>query len=161
MKMILSLITIAMPICMSICSHIPDKVWISIENKSNDTIYSFVSVLYPDTMIPSEEKDVFQDIKKYHLTMPYRQKDLIFGFNEYRYIYEYYKTDTLCCFVIDYNVIKEISYEDIRKNNRILARYDLSLQDVEAFDGYFEYPPSQRMIDSGMKIYINPNNPDL
>ena len=152
-----------LPLFLTGCPYLLDtRVGICITNNTSDTLIVCESSLYPDTILPETyEKDfgiyLFGDI----VIAPNKIQVVSEGLHKFSHMFEYRNIDTLSLFMIRQSTIKKYSYEDIRKNNRILARYDLSLQDVEAFDGYFEYPPSQRMIDSGMKIYINPNNPDL
>ena len=45
--------------------------------------------------------------------------------------------------------------------NTEIISIDITEELDKHFRGNFEYPPSQQMMDSGMKIYINPDNPDL
>ena len=131
-------------------------VGVVVDNQSKDTIYAYENYIYPDTILPKETVHTKNSMT---IIPDGESRDVLLIWDEYSTLFSKY--DTIMFFLIRKNAVDNFTYEDIRKNNRILARYDLSLQDVEAFDGYFEYPPSQRMIDSGMKIYINPNNPDL
>ena len=154
-KIILLLI---LPLFLTGCPWLPTWVSIDIDNKSHDTVYTSLKYTYEDTFFVRNNSE-YSD----YMLNPHSSRTLstrIKGDYDYGKAF-FTSSDTICIFIVRYGTIKKYDYEDIRKNNRILARYDLSLQDVEAFDGYFEYPPSQRMIDSGMKIYINPNNPNL
>ena len=140
---------------------LPSKVIMTLSNKSYDTIFVSLKSTYEDTLF-FKYTTKFDDLWTGPYGGSYDSKTFsTTGKDAYDYDAFFYWSDTISIFILHYGTIKKYDYEDIRKNNRILARYDLRLQDVDAFDGYFEYPPSQRMIDSGMKIYINPNNPDL
>ena len=141
------------------CPLLPSKVDIVLVNNSYDTLFTNLKVTYEDTLffkypydsIKTYPKGVFHNYKTFTTT----------GEDAYDYKSFFCWSDTISIFILRYSTLRKFNYDEIRESNRILARYDVSLQDVEAFDAMFEYPPSQQMIDSGMKIYINPDNPDL
>jgi len=68
-----------------------------------------------------------------------------------RKLYKYKNTDTLSFFILSPDTILKYGWEDVRKNYRILKRYDLSYSDVESLDFKIYYPPTQAM--KHMKMY--------
>ena len=55
-------------------------------------------------------------------------------------------------FVFHPDTLADYSDEVITEDYKVLARYDLSLSDLETLDFFVPYPPSEAM--SGMQVYL-------
>lgn len=53
--------------------------------------------------------------------------------------------DTFSVFFISKDTLRKYGYDDVRENNRILVRYDLSRQETEMLGYSFTYPPQEIM----------------
>jgi hypothetical protein len=76
-------------------------------------------------------------------------------------LYSILETDVISIYIISPDTLDKYGFEEVQNSYNILARYDITKHIHKHFYSHFEYPPSQQMINSGMKIYANPNNPDL
>ena len=59
--------------------------------------------------------------------------------------------DTLSIFIFSTDTLNKYSWEEVRRDYKILRRYDLSIQDLELLDYKVYYPPTPAM--SRMKMY--------
>ena len=108
---------------------------------------------YPDTVrIPMQDARLLKPSEKNYIQMSPGLRKTIFAA---------LKTDVVSLYIFSPDTLEKNKKKKMQADYNILARYDITEELDKHFGGNFEYPPSQRMIDSGMKIYINPNNPDL
>jgi hypothetical protein len=98
---------------------------------------------YPDTIISD-------DIM---LVTPNVAKGKTYWYNLYplEKIYKENQVDTLCFFIFATDTLKKYDWDIIRKEYKILQRYDLSLQDFIRLRRTITYPPTEAMKD--MKMY--------
>lgn len=90
--------------------------------------------LYPDTVISNFRERVILNINK-------KENQDIAGSPNWESTFEVSAPkDTLSLFVFHSDTVNEYSWEKIRKEYKILTRYDLSLQDLENRNFILEYP---------------------
>lgn len=98
--------------------------------------------VYPDTLLPNG----------YSHAGVYRNSDITINVEgTWAEWYGYLKTDTLCFFILNSDTLNKYPWEEIRKDYKILRRYDLSLQDLEYLEYKIYYPPTPKMRD--IKMY--------
>ena len=100
---------------------------------------------YPDTLLPNNNTYVYnKNIKpKQHL-----QYD---SWIKWDVTFKSLPKDTLSIFIFSSDTLNKYSWEEVRRDYKILKRYDLSIQDLELLDYKVYYPPIPAM--SRMKIY--------
>jgi len=133
-----------------------------VTNNSDDTIcvylatgyYNFGPTAYPDTMLP---KHYLLDVEWYDGSIhnvgidefidsayvpPHEMRGVtpILMCEEDGEIPPRPPHDILSVFIISKDTLKKYPYDDIRRNNRILARYDLSWDRVKSLDHNIPYP---------------------
>lgn len=59
--------------------------------------------------------------------------------------------DTMSVYFFNYDTLQHYSWETIRREYKILQRYDLSIEDLHLLDDNIVYPPSEAM--KNMKMY--------
>lgn len=120
-----------------------------ITNSSDQEIVeiSYISQ-YPDTSLVDVLPEFLAVKPQGH---NYDDYGLLYGLEKEIDIYKYKNTDTLSFFILSPDTILKYGWEDVRKNYRILKRYDLSYSDVESLDFKIYYPPTQAM--KHMKMY--------
>lgn len=67
---------------------------------------------------------------------------------------KYFRTlpnDTLSLFIFHTDTLNKYKWEEIRKNYRVLKRYDLSIEDIQLLDYEIPYPPTEKM--KNMRMY--------
>ena len=125
--------------------------WHSIDfyNKSGKPICYLLSLnyflFYPDTVLPQLPQK-FPDLYKINDEL----HNVIMGYTEDE-IYSLLPADTLSIFFFDPDTLAKYDWETIRKDYKILIRYDLSRQDLKKLDWCFYYPPTEEM--KGMKMF--------
>ena len=100
---------------------------------------------YPDTLLPNNNTYVYnKNIKpKQHL-----QYD---SWIKWDVTFKSLPKDTLSIFIFSSDTLNKYSWEEVRRDYKILKRYDLSIQDLELLDYKVYYPPTPTM--SRMKMY--------
>ena len=100
---------------------------------------------YPDTLLPNNNTYVYnKNIKpKQHL-----QYD---SWIKWDMTFKSLPKDTLSIFIFSSDTLNKYSWEEVRRDYKILKRYDLSIQDLELLDYKVYYPPIPAM--SEMKMY--------
>ena len=155
------------------CSCSEPNLVFSMDNRSSDTILvypafgrSYTPSAYPDTLLPEKllicgdsENSRFRN-RPFDYDAPYNYVNP--GINS-KYFFEfedednYYSLniDTLSLFIFSKDTLRKYGYEDVRKNYRILARYDLSQSDLEMMKHNnivrLVYPPISDM--QNMKMF--------
>ena len=123
---------------------------VSLVNNSGNPISVYYTkpnsgeMMYPDTTL-SQTKPIFIDI------MPNSSRPSYFN-QEYHDFFEALPADTLSIFLFDKNTVHNKAWEQIIKEYDVLARYDLSQEDLHKLKYLVTYPPSPQM--SGVKVYI-------
>ncbi|GAB6013451.1 hypothetical protein [Viscerimonas tarda] len=120
--------------------------YITMYNHSNDDISFYFSLypsdyegaIYPDTSLISEEA-------KYLLQNTIKENYRKFEILPLEWCYNNYKTDTLCLYIFSTDTIAKYDWETIRREYKILRRYDLSYQDFKMLGNKISYPPSDAM----------------
>jgi hypothetical protein len=136
-------------IILSSCGY---SIVIGIENQSNRNVVFVMDLnsgsIIPDTVLPvSYEREEIKK-KSFSLFIAVRhsgkQRDL-------GDMYQAISLDTVYYYFIDADTLSYYGAEDVRTHNRILVRYDLSIDDVELLKETIPYPPTPAMRD--MKMY--------
>lgn len=110
-------------------------------SKQNVSIYLHeTSPMYPDTVFTQKNVIVMQsNTYSYDYGIPWNK------------VYKDFKIDTMSVFFFDTDTLNKYPWEEIRKDYKILRRYDLSLQDLEYLEYKIYYPPTPKMRD--IKMY--------
>lgn len=58
--------------------------------------------------------------------------------------------DIICVFILSQDTINKYPWEEIRRTNNYLVRYDYTREQLEGLDYTIEYPPTPRMKDIHM-----------
>ncbi|UZD37510.1 hypothetical protein OL230_06490 [Capnocytophaga ochracea] len=100
---------------------------------------------YPDTLLPNTDNYIYnREIRpKKHL-----QQD---SWRKWKDVLKSFPKDTLSIFIFSTDTLNKYSWEEVRRDYKILRRYDLSIQDLELLDYKVYYPPTPTM--SRMKMY--------
>ena len=117
-----------------------------IKNKSYHTISIYPArrgfdFLYPDTSITLKYK-------------PYPLESFLstnIDSDNWEEEIEFLPKDTLSIFIFSTDTLNKYSWEEVRRDYKLLKRYDLSIQDLELLDYKVYYPPTPAM--SRMKMY--------
>ncbi len=110
---------------------------------------SNLNKVYPDTLIRNDiENWISGKILTNEKVTP------VIGANDWN---EFYNTnapkDTISLFIFHSDTLAKYSWEEVRHGYKVLARYDLSLQDIKTVDFILSYPPDIRM--EGIKLFLN------
>ena len=124
-----------------------------IVNNSNDTLKIYFNddkdhrSVYPDTLITNfENRIIFEDYP------PLSGKLEITAVGSWKKSFKIHTIqDTMSIFVFHSDTLARYSWREIRRDYKVLARYDLSLEDLERLDFELSYPPDSRM--QGIKMY--------
>ena len=114
--------------------------------------------VYPDTVLPYwQERDYYKasNSKQHESTLvpfsPGEQGMVDFVNGRRRdYLNHMLPYDTLSVFIVHDDTLDKYGYDDVRQNNRLLVRYDLSIDEVVNLNYTFEYPPTRAMTDMKM-----------
>jgi len=118
-------------------------------NNTNELISTYlarpnIENLYPDTTLVSKKPDFIFDVEvfecKYYL-LPVK----------YAEIFSYLPSDTLSVYIFDTDVLAKYPWDSIRSKYSILARYDVSLADLENRNFKLEYPYDSTL--GKLKVY--------
>ena len=108
---------------------IPDKFYgIIIRNNSNRPITYIIDYNYPDTLLPSEN----------NWTTYLEPGEEWVHDNDYNLFNGILESDTLIIFILSVDTVNAYNWSQIVSDYKILKRYDLSEQDMDAKkeDGY-------------------------
>lgn len=119
-----------------------DRYVFTIKNNTNITIGYYLAIVesyggseYPDTLLPSTGYLVTREIKPF---------DKIFvGDNPAPWddmLSSQLSSDTLSVFFFDADTLHAYAWEEIQQDYKILARYDLSIEDLKRMDFTITYP---------------------
>ena len=99
---------------------------------------------YPDTLLP--EIPGF-DINFAYIKTPPKTGQVVFDgeCSFTRALEDYTSSDTLSVFIFDTDTLLNLAWEEIRGGYKILARYDLSADDLDSLGGVLYYPPTESM----------------
>ena len=114
-------------------------------NKSGNPICYILpwveDIYYPDTTLPKKYPHLNKVSEVWGTRDPFTED----------YILSLFPADTLSIFFFDPDTLAKYDWETIRKDYKILIRYDLSRQDLKKLDWHFYYPPTEEM--KGMKMF--------
>jgi hypothetical protein len=119
-------------------------VALRMENRSNHNLY--MCPLRTDTLFYNEYFD-YEVIQRKD-TVYVDVSHLSGGFEA---IYREWKADTLSFMFLDNDTLVKYGWDYMRRNYRVLVRYDLSLDDINFLRETLTYPPTPAMQD--MKMY--------
>ena len=107
------------------------------------------NLVYPDTLISDYAKDWLSHDFKEIFT-----ENTIVDSRNWGSLYEVgAPKDTISLFIFHSDTLAKYSWEEVRQGYKVLARYDLSLQDIKTVDFILSYPPDIRM--EGIKLFLN------
>lgn len=142
MKRICSLMLLLIPLS---CDP-PEHSYITFNNRSNQTIFVGWGLSYPqdstrviDLMIRSDHYDEIA---------PYSKRDLWHGtekIESWVSCFDRSHAGYLSFYIMDNEVRNMRDIENILKDYRILARYDLTEDDLATLDWTLSYPPTPEM----------------
>jgi len=120
------------------------------DNRTRDALADYLAwgwqTAYPDTTLPI-------DPNKANIggVPPYTKQVIYMNGVSYEKMIKSLPKDTLSYFLILEDTLLMYDWEEIRRDYKILKRYDLSLQDLKRLNYTIPYPPDDRMKD--MKMY--------
>jgi hypothetical protein len=120
----------------------------SLYNHSDDPISFYMpwqnGIYYPDTILPEKNPNPYAFKKEFH-----------FSFGEGKInenaLFALLPTDTISIFFFCPDTLANYDWTEIRKEYKILARYDLSHTDLKILNWSIHYPPTAVM--KNMKTY--------
>jgi hypothetical protein len=99
---------------------------------------------YPDTILPEKNPEPYKFNKEWHFNFGNP------GMNENQ-LFATFPTDTLSVFFFDPDTLAKYEWETIRKEYKVLVRYDFSHADLKRLEWRIYYPPTEAMKD--IKMY--------
>jgi hypothetical protein len=102
-----------------------------IKNESNLGISYLVSEVYPDTLIPNDENNVFM--------LAAGEKES-YDQNDFDVFFAGLPADTLSIFFFSNDTLEKYSFQQIRSSYNILKRQDFGLQYFENSEYIIKYP---------------------
>lgn len=122
-----------------------------VQNHSTHSISVYLNenenhfAIYPDTTISSIQNGIVK--------IPSGEKKAVAGGSaSWESIFEVsIPNDTLSLFVFHTDTLSKYSWSEIRKDYKVLKRYDLSYNDLERLNWVLNYPPTPEM--GGIKMY--------
>ena len=136
------------------CELAMDTIYpLYIYNKTNNQYIAYYITaggkygsFYPDTLLPNSNIYIYIyrriDPQKYFSTDSRRK---------WRDIFKELPKDTLSIFIFSSDTLNKYSWEEVRRDYKILKRYDLSHEDCVRLNFIVPYPPTPTM--SRMKMY--------
>ena len=139
-KAFLYIITIFL-LCSFSCEKLMERKYvINLDNKSDIRVYLAAGVpetslgIYPDSSLPAD-KPFFQAIA------PKSKGTFFYSSNKFEYYFEKaFHNDTMSVYLFNADSVDAISWNLIQGQYKILKRYDLSLQDLQATNFAIPYP---------------------
>lgn len=120
---------------------------IAVYNEANhniDVLLSYGDPIYPDTLLPNRNYDKLMSVKPgsaryYGNTLTYKK------------FIQQYNSDTIILFIFYTDTLSKYSWDEVREGYKILKRYDISWQEMEALKGDIHYPPTDA--EKGIRQY--------
>lgn len=97
-----------------------------------------MGIQYPDTILPMSNKNVITGIKK-------KERFIYSSGLEWSINLSNLAKDTVSIYFFHSDTLSTYSWEEVREKNKILKRYDLSLEDLEMLNFEVAYPPTPQM----------------
>jgi len=149
---LVTLLGLSIVLSSSSCEDIPViRETIYVVNNSDHNIESSAPLrngpFYPDTALTLVIKEPIQETPPGHKAY--------FDFHGRGSIAEYIENSPqgmVSVFIFHPDTVAAYSNEQIIEDYKVLARYDLSLSDLETLDFFVPYPPSEAM--DAMQVYI-------
>ena len=144
-KVHLLLVVLLIPMLVSRCYEC-EFYEVTLRNNSDHGVVGISGFSYPDTLLP--EIPWFQVNLAYVKTPEKMENDQIVfdavcSFTSA--IKNYTSSDTLSVFIFNTDTLLHLTWEEIRGRYKILARYDLSADDLDSLGGVLYYPPTESM----------------
>lgn len=111
-------------------------------NKSDSRVMGYIALggeaysIYPDTILPKEQQGSEIVIKDYDKFNVNGWKDAYFD-----------QREKLLVFFISMDTLEKYSWSEIRIKNKILARYDLTFENIKKLGGVVPYPSNDTTIN--------------
>ena len=125
-------------------------------NRSNDSIAVLCNIFengvhYPDTTMQKDTTVILSSGTKYNVIENLLNFGKV-GPNERKVIWsdDSNYPDIICVFILSQDTINKYPWEEIRRTNNYLVRYDYTREQLEGLDYTIEYPPTSRMKDIHM-----------
>jgi hypothetical protein len=117
------------------CHH---NLWLN--NQSDKEVYVTYSFNHPDTSLPLGDPPArLTTIGAYERKNFYHQSECIERFiSDYTRNYE--PKDTLCIFVVDAALVASVGWDQVRRNNLVLKRFDYSTHELKNTNFSIDYP---------------------
>lgn len=143
-------------------SAIPGESCYYINNNSDECIavyfatgsHEFGRTAYPDTLLPPDYKMRSRMLSEHLLVSevyPHTRSSSDPVLYDDGYLGEVLPRDTFSIIILNSDTLRKYGYEDVRRNNRILVRYDLSSYEARYVLKYeFPFPPKPIMRDMKM-----------
>jgi len=145
--------SIALVLLLTCCEWPMDRKYLLyVSNQADHSIKVYINdderyrAVYPDTVITNFPQRLGL------LIVAKEEKPVAGGTATWKSNYEVgVPSDTLSMFIIHADTLARYGWETVRRDYKILKRYDLSLGDLERLNFSVPYPPTQQM--RGMKMY--------
>lgn len=130
---------------------LPSEYVFSLENNSDHNIGDYLSLIYPDTSLPQDDKLVNKERDWERFGPAPLYETLTHLSSEQAIIHKMNPNDTVSIFIFHTDTLKMYPWETIRDDYKILVRYDLSADDInsmprDSYHGYLiPFPPSPQM----------------
>ena len=146
LKMYAVIGSICMLFCFAECEKTPGGFKrIAVYNNTNyniDALLSYGVPLFPDTLLADgrfyDKSGYFKPgLARYFGKITTTYKDFI----------QSYGSDTIIIFIFNADTLSKYTWDEVRADYKILKRYDISWQEMEATKGKIYYPPTEAMKD--------------
>lgn len=134
----------------------PRDYYITFENNSNKTVIVDIGFGYPKDSINVIESMYIESLIQIR---PNSSKNIFGGFEKPSSWYiDFYHSQTRCSgyvsfYIMDASVKRRHDLETIQKEYMLLARYDITQEDIERLDWTISYPPTPEM--HGVHMWIS------
>ena len=138
---------------LSVDNHSDFKLRVYIQTASGNGVEYEVETIYPDTLLPLRREELVYLEDGLTLVPPHLNKicDEILGTQDAKtFLHTHLTCDTMSVFIVHHDTLEKYGYQDVRLNNRLLVRYDLSIDEVDEMNYTFRYPPDESMKDVKM-----------
>lgn len=130
---------VALTLLSSSCELLmPERDSLKVINTTNKHILCYFGLggqhgtLYPDTNLPSKDTYVIDippnDYYHYFVSSPWQE------------VYTQFPSGIFSVYIIDADTVAKYGWDDVRRKNNIVRRYDLSLQDITNKNHVITYP---------------------
>ena len=110
-----------------------------------NVLLSYGNPLYPDTLLP--DRYYFLDMRAV------KPSSIIHYSNDltYKKFAQQYNSDTIIIFIFHSDTLSKYTWDEVREGYKILKRYDVCWQEMEALKGKICYPPTEA--EQGIRQY--------